>query len=191
MALEALVYELNLEAASSPSNVDREAMHAPRTSRRFVAGILGPTNRTASMSPDVNDPGFRNVSFDELHATYADAMRGLLDGGADLLMVETIFDTLNCKAALFAIEEHFEQTGHRVPVMISATITDLSAVAPSRARPWKPSGIPCAMCGPSASGSTARWAPNSCVPMWKSCQARRLLRERSSQRGAAQCLRRL
>ena len=74
-----------------------------------MAGILGPTNRTASMSPEVNDPGFRNVSFDGLKAAYAEAVRGLLDGGSDLLMVETIFDTLNCKAALVAIEEHFER----------------------------------------------------------------------------------
>jgi 5-methyltetrahydrofolate--homocysteine methyltransferase len=87
---------------------------------------LGPTNRTASLSPDVNDPGFRNVAFDDLVATYSEAVRGLLDGGADLLLVETIFDTLNAKAALFAIESHFDSTGIRVPVMISGTITDAS-----------------------------------------------------------------
>ena len=75
---------------------------------RYVAGVLGPTNRTASLSPDVNDPGFRNIRFDELVAAYAEAARGLLDGGADLLLVETIFDTLNAKAALFAIDTHFE-----------------------------------------------------------------------------------
>src|SRR3989338_8207882 len=96
------------------------------TQPRFVAGVLGPTGRTASISPDVNDPGARNVSFDELVESYAEAVRGLLDGGADILMVETIFDTLNAKAALFAIERHFEQQGVRVPIMISGTITDAS-----------------------------------------------------------------
>ena len=121
-----LVYELNLEAARLVHKLTEKMSRATPEKPRFVAGILGPTSRTASISPDVNDPGFRNVSFGELRATYAEAVRGLLDGGAELLMVETVFDTLNCKAALFAIEEHFEKTGARVPVMISATITDLS-----------------------------------------------------------------
>ncbi len=123
---EALVYELNLEAAKLAKQLAMEASARTPDQPRFVAGVLGPTNRTASMSPDVNDPGFRSVSFDDLHATYTEAVRGLLDGGADILMVETIFDTLNCKAALNAIESEFERIGHRVPVMISATITDLS-----------------------------------------------------------------
>jgi len=122
---EALAYELNLEGARLARR-EADAVQQAGDGRRFVAGILGPTNRTASISPKVEDPGFRNVSFDELKAAYAEAVRGLLDGGADLLMVETIFDTLNCKAALVAIEEHFESIGRRVPVMISATITDLS-----------------------------------------------------------------
>ncbi|HEY3644852.1 MAG TPA: methionine synthase, partial [Gammaproteobacteria bacterium] len=122
---ESLAYELNLEGARIARR-EADAVQAATGSPRFVAGILGPTNRTASISPKVEDPGFRNVSFDELKSAYADAVRGLLDGGADLLMVETIFDTLNCKAALVAIEEHFERAGRRVPVMISATITDLS-----------------------------------------------------------------
>ncbi|MBU6469124.1 MAG: methionine synthase [Gammaproteobacteria bacterium] len=123
---QALVYELNREAARLAQRLSEKMTRATPEKPRFAAGILGPTSRTASISPEVNDPGFRNVSFDELRATYAEAIRGLLDGGADLLMVETVFDTLNCKAALFAIEEHFEKTGERVPVMISATITDLS-----------------------------------------------------------------
>ena len=93
---------------------------------RFVAGAIGPTNRTASISPDVNDPGFRAVSFDDLRISYGEAARGLIDGGADLLLVETIFDTLNAKAAIFAIEEVFAEKGVRLPVMISGTITDLS-----------------------------------------------------------------
>jgi 5-methyltetrahydrofolate--homocysteine methyltransferase len=92
----------------------------------FVAGSLGPTNQTASLSPDVNDPARRNVRFPELVTTYAEAAEGLIEGGADLLMVETVFDTLNAKAALFAIDAYFETTGVRLPVMISGTITDRS-----------------------------------------------------------------
>jgi 5-methyltetrahydrofolate--homocysteine methyltransferase len=93
---------------------------------RFVAGALGPTNRTASISPDVNDPGARNVRFDDLVQAYAEAVDGLIDGGADLLLVETIFDTLNAKAALFAIEDAFDRRGARLPIIVSGTITDAS-----------------------------------------------------------------
>ncbi len=93
---------------------------------RLVAGVLGPANRTASISPDVNDPAFRNVTFDQLRETYRNAAHGLIRGGADVLMIETVFDTLNCKAAIFAIEEVFAETGVRLPVWISGTITDLS-----------------------------------------------------------------
>lgn len=91
-----------------------------------MIGVLGPTSRTASISPDVNDPGYRNTSFDALRETYREAIEGLIDGGADTLMVETIFDTLNAKAALYAIEEVFEARGGRLPVMVSGTITDAS-----------------------------------------------------------------
>ncbi|MTI19117.1 methionine synthase [Rhodobacteraceae bacterium RKSG542] len=125
-AMESLVYELNKEGA----RLCREAvekMKAIDPSRpRFVAGGLGPTNRTASISPDVNNPGFRATSFDALKDAYAEATRGLLDGGVDLILVETIFDTLNAKAALFGIEQVFEEKGVVLPVMISGTITDLS-----------------------------------------------------------------
>jgi len=124
--LEHLVYELNKAGA----RVAREACDAAEAATpgqpRFVIGVLGPTSRTASISPDVNDPGFRNTSFDELRATYREAVEGLIDGGADTLMVETIFDTLNAKAALYAIEEAFDGRGARLPVMISGTITDAS-----------------------------------------------------------------
>ena len=129
--LEHLVYELNKAGA----RVAREACdeveaddlaHGRPVKPRFVIGVLGPTSRTASISPDVNDPGFRNTSFDELRATYAEAAEGLIDGGADTLMVETVFDTLNAKAALFAIEDVFDRRGGRLPVMISGTITDAS-----------------------------------------------------------------
>jgi 5-methyltetrahydrofolate--homocysteine methyltransferase len=124
--MEDLVYELNRGSARLAREVADEFEGRDPDALKFVAGVLGPTNRTASLSPDVNDPGFRNVGFDDLVATYGEAIRGLLDGGADLLLVETIFDTLNAKAALFAIDAHFETVGFRVPVMISGTITDAS-----------------------------------------------------------------
>ena len=124
--MEALVYELNHAAASvARKAADRVSAQTP-DKPRFVAGILGPTNRTASLSPDVNNPGFRNVSFEALRETYYESVRALVDGGVDLLMVETIFDTLNAKAALFAIEQYFEDHQARLPVMISGTITDAS-----------------------------------------------------------------
>ena len=123
--MESLVGELNLAAA----RIAREAAdtHASRTgARRFVAGVLGPSNRTASISPDVNDPGYRNVTFGALAETYQVAAEALIEGGVDFLLVETIFDTLNAKAAIFAIRRAFESAGTTVPVMISGTITDAS-----------------------------------------------------------------
>ncbi|WOS42556.1 homocysteine S-methyltransferase family protein [Xanthomonas rydalmerensis] len=124
--LEHLVYELN-KAGTQVARACCDAVEQLTPDKpRFVIGVLGPTSRTASISPDVNDPGFRNTSFDELRATYRDAIDGLIDGGADTLMVETIFDTLNAKAALYAIEEVFDARGGRLPVMISGTITDAS-----------------------------------------------------------------
>ena len=119
-----LVYELNFESARLARAACDE--YATPDKPRFVAGVLGPTNRTASLSPDVNNPGFRNVSFDELRDTYYEATKALIDGGADIILIETIFDTLNAKAAVFAVESYFEDTGNRRPVMISGTITDAS-----------------------------------------------------------------
>ncbi|MBB5943341.1 homocysteine S-methyltransferase family protein [Xanthomonas sp. 3307] len=124
--LEHLVYELNKAGAQVARACCDAVEQLTPDKPRFVIGVLGPTSRTASISPDVNDPGFRNTSFDELRATYRDAIDGLIDGGADTLMVETIFDTLNAKAALYAIEEVFDARGGRLPVMISGTITDAS-----------------------------------------------------------------
>ncbi|MEE8516327.1 MAG: methionine synthase, partial [Alphaproteobacteria bacterium] len=132
--LEDLAYELNLAGARIARDVaDRFAGDlgdGRGDGRRFVAGALGPTNRTASMSPDVNDPGFRNVDFDQLVCAYIDAVRGLHEGGADLLLVETVFDTLNCKAVIYAIKSYFDglsdDAGPALPVMISGTITDAS-----------------------------------------------------------------
>lgn len=122
--LDHLVYELNLNAASLARQcVDRcQNQDKPR----WVIGVLGPTNRTASISPNVNDPGYRNITFDELVSAYEEALSGLIEGGSDIIMVETIFDTLNAKAAIFAIETYFEKKNLRLPVYISGTITDRS-----------------------------------------------------------------
>ncbi len=123
---EDIVYEINLNAARTARiAADKFTAQNPQKPR-FVAGAMGPTNKTASMSPDVNDPGFRNVSFDDLVANYYEQASALMEGGADVLLVETIFDTLNAKAALFAIEKIMEEKGEKIPVMVSGTITDAS-----------------------------------------------------------------
>lgn len=124
--MEDLVYDLNYESASIAVEVAREFSAREPDKPRFVAGSIGPTNKTASMSPDVNDPGFRAVSFDNLREAYREQVEALIDGGVDILLVETIFDTLNAKAALFAIEEVKEERKLEVPVMVSGTITDAS-----------------------------------------------------------------
>ncbi|WP_378946115.1 methionine synthase [Mesorhizobium sp. ANAO-SY3R2] len=123
--MEEMVYELNRDGARL---VRRAAIRAQQEDgrRRFVAGALGPTNRTASISPDVNNPGYRAVTFDDLRLAYGEQLRGLIDGGSDIILIETIFDTLNAKAAIFACEEIFTEKGVRLPIMISGTITDLS-----------------------------------------------------------------
>ena len=124
--MEDLVYELNYESARIAKMVADEFTEREPNKPRFVAGSIGPTNKTASMSPDVNDPGYRAISFDELRIAYKLQVEALLDGGSDLLLVETIFDTLNAKAALFAIEEVKEERNIDVPIMVSGTITDAS-----------------------------------------------------------------
>ncbi len=124
--LEHIVYEMNLQSARIAKEVAEEFAKKDPSKPRFVAGSMGPTNRTASLSPDVNDPGFRATSFDQLADAYYEQARGLIDGGSDILLVETIFDTLNAKAALFAIQKLFDDTGKVVPVMVSGTITDAS-----------------------------------------------------------------
>ncbi len=124
--MEDLVYELNYESAKIAKEVADEYTAKNPDKPRFVAGSIGPTNRTASMSPDVNDPGFRAVTFDDLRIAYKQQTEALLDGGADILLVETVFDTLNAKAALFAIEEVKDERGIDVPIMVSGTITDAS-----------------------------------------------------------------
>ena len=162
--MEDLVYELNHAGAALAREAADEFEARDPEAPRYVAGVLGPTNRTASLSPDVNDPGFRNITFDELAATYADAARGLLDGGADLLLVETIFDTLNAKAA--HLRGRVGVRGARLP----AAGHDLRhhhrrrAAARSRARPPRRSGTRSRTRDRSASGSTARSAPAALRP---------------------------
>src|SRR5688500_14791149 len=124
--MQSLAREFNRAAAALARDAVREWAAKTPDHPRFVAGVLGPTNKTASLSPDVNDPGFRAVTFEELVAAYGEAIEGLLEGGVDLLMVETIFDTLNAKAALFAVEQVFATRGRRLPLIISGTITDAS-----------------------------------------------------------------
>ncbi|MEN1783711.1 MAG: homocysteine S-methyltransferase family protein [Bacteroidota bacterium] len=124
--MEDLVYELNYESARIAKEVAQEFTEREPHKPRFVAGSMGPTNKTASLSPDVNDPGHRAISFEELRLAYKQQAEALLDGGADVLLVETIFDTLNAKAALFAIEEVKEERQIEVPIMVSGTITDAS-----------------------------------------------------------------
>ncbi len=124
--LEHLVYEMNFESAKIAREVADKFKKSQPNKPRFVAGSIGPTNKTTSLSPDVNDPGFRAISFDQLKQSYREQVDGLVDGGVDILLVETIFDTLNAKAALFAIDELFEDKGVKLPVMVSGTITDAS-----------------------------------------------------------------
>lgn len=124
--MENLVYELNYQSAKLAREVADEFTAKEPNKPRFVAGSIGPTNRTASMSPDVNDPGFRAVTFDDLRIAYKQQVEALIDGGVDLLLVETVFDTLNAKAALFAIEEVKEERQIDIPIMLSGTITDAS-----------------------------------------------------------------
>lgn len=125
--MEHLAYELNVAAAKCAKDaVNQFQKNHPEENKRFVAGAIGPTNRTASLSPDVNDPGFRAITFDELVIAYKEQVNGLIDGGADAMLVETIFDTLNAKAALYAIMEVYDERNIQLPIMVSGTITDAS-----------------------------------------------------------------
>jgi 5-methyltetrahydrofolate--homocysteine methyltransferase len=124
--LEHIVYELNFQSAKIAKEVAKEFTKREPEKPRFVAGAVGPTNRTLSISPNVNDPGYRAVTFDQLKDAYKEQVKGLMDGGADLILVETIFDTLNAKAALFGIQELFDELGKSLPIMVSGTITDAS-----------------------------------------------------------------
>ena len=124
--MEDIVYELNFESAKIAKALTKEFTLKDSSKPRFVAGSIGPTNKTASMSPDVSDPGFRAITFDELVISYTEQIQGLVDGGVDILLLETIFDTLNAKAALFAIDIFMEKNKLKLPLMVSGTITDQS-----------------------------------------------------------------
>ena len=124
--MENLIYELNFESAKIAVDACKKYTDLNPNKPRFVAGSIGPTNKTASMSPDVNDPGHRAITFDELVESYSEQIEALIDGGVDILLVETIFDTLNAKAALFAITGIFDKIGYELPIMVSGTITDAS-----------------------------------------------------------------
>lgn len=124
--LEHIVYELNYQSAKIAKEVASEFTKKEPHKPRFVAGAMGPTNKTASLSPEVNNPGFRAITFDQLVVAFKEQARGLMDGGSDLLLLETVIDTLNVKAALFAIQELFEEIGRELPIMVSGTITDAS-----------------------------------------------------------------
>jgi 5-methyltetrahydrofolate--homocysteine methyltransferase len=125
-SLESAVYDINFQSAKIAKEVADEFTAREPNKPRFVAGSIGPTNRTASISPDVNDPGFRGITFNELVTAYKQQTNALMDGGVDLLLVETVFDTLNAKAALYAIDEVFDDRGVKIPIMVSGTITDQS-----------------------------------------------------------------
>ena len=124
--LEKFVYDINFQSAKIAKEVAAEFTALNPDKPRFVAGSIGPTNRTASISPDVNDPGFRGITFDELVNAYKEQVNALMDGGVDLLLVETVFDTLNAKAALFAVDEVYNERNTKLPIMVSGTITDQS-----------------------------------------------------------------
>ena len=163
--LEAIAHEMNVAAAKlARAAADAWTAKTPEKPR-FVAGAIGPTNRTASLSPDVNNPGFRNVSFDALVDAYSTQARGLIEGGVDAILIETIFDTLNAKAAGFAVEQVYDEMGVELPIMLSDTITDLSGRNLSGQTPeafW----YSLSTCGHSRWGSIAPSAPSSFVPRW-------------------------
>ena len=157
--LEAAAPDINLAAARlARESADRWTAKTPEKPR-FVAGAIGPLSRTLSMSADVNDPGARSVTFDEVHAAYLEQARALHQGGVDFFLVETIFDTLNAKAAIKAILDLADEGFEPLPIWISGTITDRSGRTLLGPGQWRRSGTPSAMPGPSRSASTARWAP--------------------------------
>jgi 5-methyltetrahydrofolate--homocysteine methyltransferase len=124
--LQDVIFDMNFKAAQAARQVADEMNRKDKDKPRFVAGSIGPTNKTASISPDVNDPGYRAITFDQLKTAYKEQANALMEGGVDLIMIETVFDTLNAKAALVGIDELYEDKGRRLPVMVSGTITDAS-----------------------------------------------------------------
>ena len=168
--LEHLVPELNREGARLARAACDAAEARDPTRPRFAIGVLGPTSRTASLSPDVNNPGFRNVDFDQLETAYAQAAHGLIEGGADILMVETVFDTLNAKAAIAGILRAFDEHGARLPLMISGTITDRSGRTLS-GQTAEAFGTRWPMPDPCRSDSTVPWGRRNCASMSKPWRA--------------------
>jgi 5-methyltetrahydrofolate--homocysteine methyltransferase len=167
--LESVVYELNVAAAQVARRA-ADAWTAKTPARpRLVAGAMGPTNKTLSLSPKVTDPGFRAVTFDEMRDAYAEQVRGLIDGGCDLLLAETAIDTLSLKSCLCAIEDVFAEKKQRLPVMVSGTITDKSGRILSGKR-WMPSTRQSRTPGRCQWDSTAAVAPRRSVPTWSSCR---------------------
>lgn len=167
--MESLSAEINYAAAKLARACADEWTARTPEKPRFVAGVLGPTNRTASISPDVNDPAFRNITFDQLVAAYRESTKALVEGGADLILIETVFDTLNAKAAVFAVKEEFEALGVDLPIMISGTITDASAVR-FPARLPKPFITRCATPRRSLLALTAHWGQMNCASTSRNCR---------------------
>ena len=158
--MQSLSAEINRESAKLARQAADEFSTPDRP--RFVAGILGPTSRTASLSPDVNDPGARNITYDELVENYCESTEALIEGGCHLIMVETVFDTLNAKAALFAVQKVFEKLGYQLPIMISGTITDASGRTLSGQTP-EAFGIQFVTAHQLALALTAHWVLMSCA----------------------------
>ena len=169
--LESVVHELNVEAARIARRAAARWTARTPERPRYVAGAIGPTNRTLSISPDVNDQTFRASTFDALRDAYAEQARGLIEGGCDLLLIETIFDTLNAKAAISAVRQVFDEQGSELPLMLSVTITDRSGRTPVGPDHRRVSGCRWPTPGLSRSASTARSAPATCGRTWRSWPA--------------------
>lgn len=167
--MESLSAEINYAAAKLARACADEWTARTPEKPRFVAGVLGPTNRTASISPDVNDPAFRNITFDQLVAAYRESTKALVEGGVDLILIETVFDTLNAKAAVFAVKEEFEALGVDLPIMISGTITDASGRTLS-GQTTEAFITRCATPRRSLLALTARWGQMNCASTSRNCR---------------------
>lgn len=185
--MESLSAEINYAAAKLARACADEWTARTPEKPRFVAGVLGPTNRTASISPDVNDPAFRNITFDQLVAAYRESTKALVEGGVDLILIETVFDTLNAKAAVFAVKEEFEALGVDLPIMISGTITDASGRTLS-GQTTEAFITRCATPRRSLLALTARWGLMSCASTSRTVADCRMLRHRAPETPACRTL---
>ncbi|MBP1521715.1 homocysteine S-methyltransferase family protein [Salmonella enterica subsp. enterica serovar Worthington] len=188
--MESLSAEINYAAAKLARACADEWTARTPEKPRFVAGVLGPTNRTASISPDVNDPAFRNITFDQLVAAYRESTKALVEGGVDLILIETVFDTLNAKAAVFAVKEEFEALGVDLPIMISGTITDASGRTLS-GQTTEAFITRCATPRRSLLALTARWGQMNCASTSRTVADCRMLRHRAPERRPAERFRRV